>query len=429
MSTDHPPSLAPTPTISEPVARLLRGEPSVWLRAPGLGHLPDELPLDQAELVDAQARLARFEPLLRTRFPADGWDGRIGSDLVDYPEPIHGATTVLVKCDHALPIAGSVKARGGVYEVLCHLEDLAIERGLWSPGQSMERLIDARSAKVFGEHRIVVASTGNLGFSAGVAARAFGLEAEIHMSRDAKAWKKGRLRGIGATVVEHAGDYADALVQARASAEAPRSYFIDDEHSRRLFVGYATAADELARQLAGRGLEVGADQPLIVYLPCGVGGAPGGITAGLKVLFGANVIAVFVEPIASACMFAALAAGAGTPVSVYDLGLNNDTEADGLAVPVASPLVLRSIGRNIDAVVAVTDQSMLDWVRRAWDEAGLRLEPSASSGFAAISHFLRHSAVAGLSEAAIAAATHVVWTTGGSLLPAAEFEALLKKGR
>jgi D-serine dehydratase len=404
-------------------AALRRGDSAVWMRRPGLGLVADALPLRPEEVRDAEARLTRFEPLLRSLFPGGGWDGRIRSPLIDYPERPWTNGPLLLKGDHALPMTGSVKARGGVHEVLCHLEDLAVENGLWAPGRPIDVLLEPAGRALFERKRIVVASTGNLGFSIGLVSRAFGLQAEIHMSQDAKAWKKDRLRALGAVVVEHACDYTEAVARARQAADAGDGYFIDDEYSRRLFVGYATAARELAAQLAERGIEIGAGRPLVVYLPCGVGGAPGGIAAGLKAIYGADFLAVFVEPVASACVFAALAAGGGEPVSVYDIGLDNDTIADGLAVPTASRLVLRTIGGNIDAVVAVRDREMIDGVQRAWADAGLRLEPSAASSLAAIPHFHEAAREAGFDLGV--SPVQVAWATGGALLPDAEFAALL----
>ncbi len=204
---------------------------------------------------------------------------------------------------------------------------------------------------------------------------------------------------------------------------------MDDEASRELMLGYAVAAYELADQLAARGVEVGPRQPLFVYLPCGVGGAPGGITFGLKHLFGRDVICVLVEPTASAAMLVALAQGEQPePRHVSEFGLDNRTIADGLAVPRASPLALAVVGRLIDAVVAVGDDRLLEWIRNASRDAGLRLEPAAAAGFAALQPWL-NSLEADASAAAVhpqwRKGTHVVWTTGGSLLPDEEFAQLL----
>ena len=319
-----------------------------------------------------------------------------------------------------LPMTGSVKARGGVHELLTAIEDFAVKEQLYgAPGDAIA-LLEPRARTALSCLRVIVASTGNLGFSVGLVARVFGITVEIHMSSDAKTWKKDRLRSLGATVVEHQADYAGAVAAARDGARASGAYFIDDERSRRLFAGYAGAGRELALQLAQAQLRIGPERPLVVYLPCGVGGAPGGITAGLLHEFGDNVVSVFVEPIASACMLVALATG--RRCSVYDFGLTNQTVADGLAVPTASDLVLELIGRRIDAVVALPDAVLLEGVRRAWREANLRLEPSAAAGLMAIEPFLAARKSRG---DPIADAVHVVWTTGGSLLPDNEFLPLL----
>ena len=116
--------------------------------------------------------------------------------------------------------------------------------------------------------------------------------------------------------------------QGRKLSDAdPTSYFIDDENSVDLFMGYAVAALRLRAQLSAHGVSVDAEHPLFVYLPCGVGGAPGGITFGLKKLFGDAVHCFFVEPVNAPCMLAAFAKGECVPVAEF--GSSGKTQADG----------------------------------------------------------------------------------------------------
>jgi D-serine dehydratase len=300
--------------------------------------------------------------------------------------------------------------------VLCHAEQLALDAGLLAPGGDTALLADAPARALFARHRVLVGSTGNLGYSVGVMARALGLGVEVHMSHDAQAWKKDRLRAVGATVVEHAGDYAQAVAGARALAAAdPAAYFIDDEDSLLLFLGYAAAAWDLAPQLAAQGLVPTPARPLRVYLPCGVGGAPGGVAFGLKCLWGDAVQVVFVEPVAAPCFLLRLATG-DDAASVYDIGLSNRTVADGLAVPRASARVAALAGPLVDAVVTVSDADLLRMLRFQHEAHGLQLEPSAAAGFVA------HEMLAGPCAEAVAAwcpapVIPLVWTTGGQGLP------------
>lgn len=401
----------------------------IWLRSKEIDT--DLNGVTMQEMTSAVERYRRFESVLTKLFDGD-WDGKIQSDLKPYPHAEEHQGHLLVKCDATLPMTGSVKARGGVYELLCYIEQIGLAEGLIEPNQPYDALATEESKKVLSRYGIVVASTGNLGFSIGLVARRFGMAADVHMSYDAKEWKKERLRKIGARVVEHDCDYELTVAKARDAAKAGNSHFVDDERSRDLFVGYTGAAFELRDQLNSLKIEVSAERPLVVYLPCGVGGAPGGIAYGLRAIFGDFVYPVFVEPVASACFYLALIGGGKTAVSVYDAGLDNQTVADGLAVPRASELVLQLVGGSIDGAIAIPDTTMAPWVARVWKELDQKLEPSAASGFVAYEALVNKLSSADphtgrLNKQALMLGTHIVWTTGGAHLPEDEFTALLNQ--
>jgi D-serine dehydratase len=391
-----------------------------------------------ADMRAAQARFARFAPLLVRLFPElEASAGRIESDLLGAPDmqqalglpTRHGS--LWIKADHSLPIAGSIKARGGIHEVLEFAESLALRHGLVDVDGDYGVLADAPARALFGRYQVAVGSTGNLGLSIGVMASALGFRAAVHMSADAKAWKKARLRARGVEVVEHTGDYAAAVAAGRREAEGdPHCYFVDDERSLSLLLGYSAAALHLHDQLEAAGLRVDADHPLFVYLPCGVGGAPAGIAFGLWQLYGPHVHACFVEPTQSPCFLVEmLAPGA----SVYDVGLTNRTEADGLAVPRASELAAEAMGPLLAGVCTVPDERLFLDLHRVRETEGLRIEPSAAAGFsgprmltdsaAGRAYLARH----GL-DTVMPQATHLVWTTGGLFVPPDEYARFAERG-
>ncbi|MEG1736008.1 MAG: D-serine ammonia-lyase, partial [Comamonas sp.] len=202
------------PLLPDIVEDLRQARPTLWAGRGGQTQSTHHVSVEQVQ--QAVQRFERFAPLLAQLFPelqASG--GRIESPLVAVPQmqAALGLSPDLgqcwVKADHGLPVAGSIKARGGVHEVLEYAEHIALQHGLLQDGDYLQLASDQARA-VFARHQVAVGSTGNLGLSIGVMASALGFKAAVHMSADAKEWKKQRLRLRGVEVVEHAGDYAQA---------------------------------------------------------------------------------------------------------------------------------------------------------------------------------------------------------------------------
>jgi D-serine dehydratase len=386
--------------------------------------------LGLADLALAQARFERFAPLLAELFDELAASaGAIRSKL----QPIARMQKALglsseqgrmwVKADHSLPVAGSVKARGGFHEILELTERLALQHGLLASDGDLRRLRLPASRRVLRSYRVAVGSTGNLGLSIGVIAAALGYRAVVHMSAQAKSWKKQRLRACGVEVIEHPGDYEQAVAQGRQQAAAdPHCHFVDDERSVSLLLGYACAAYELQAQLASQHVQVDAAHPLKVYLPCGVGGAPAGIAWGLQLLFGEHVRCYFAEPVQSPCFLLQMLAAQGDHPSVYELGLSNQTAADGLAVPRASLLAAELMRPCLAGTFTVQDATLYEHLALLHDHEGLRIEPSAAAGFGGP----RIMANSGLNTPQT---NHVIWSTGGALVPPEQFQGFLDQGR
>lgn len=435
-------------TTSHPLIReLVDLQETSWFNpatAPTAEALGD-VGLTAADVADASARLVRFAPYIMRAFPETvASSGIIESGIQPLPalqallKERYGLATgggaLWLKTDSHLPISGSIKARGGIYEVLKHAEDLALAGGLLQTGDDYAQLDSDKARAFFGQYKIAVGSTGNLGLSIGIMSARLGFRATVHMSADARQWKKDKLRSHGVTVVEYASDYSVAVAEGRKQAESdPSCHFVDDENSTSLFLGYAVAAERLQGQLAAAKIVVDAEHPLFVYLPCGVGGGPGGVAFGLKLAFGDAVHCIFAEPTHSPCMLLGVYTGEHDAVSVQDFGIDNVTAADGLAVGRASGFVGRAMQRLLDGYYTVSDEELYRLLALMERSEGLRLEPSALAGVPGMARVLGepqgYRARAGLSAERLARATHLVWGTGGGMVPPAEMEVYLAKGR
>lgn len=393
----------------------------------------NKINMDISAIDGAERRLAKFAPLIEILFPETRVShGIIESPLKEiknmknklghlYDSQISGR--LLLKMDSHLAIAGSVKARGGIYEVLKYAEELALKSNLLTEDDDYSILAGKKYKDFFNQYKIQVGSTGNLGLSIGITSAALGFNVIVHMSSDAKQWKKDLLRSKGAQVVEYDSDFSKAVEEGRKiSDQDPMSYFVDDENSMNLFLGYAVAARRLKKQLDDLNIVVDENHPMFVYLPCGVGGAPGGITYGLKSVYKDNVHCFFVEPTHAPSMLIGMATGLHNDISVQDLGIDGKTHADGLAVGRPSKLVGKMMDYMLGGVFTVDDYKLYDNMRLLHDTEDVNIEPSACAAFEGIikmetteegkEYIKRHNL-----EDKMKNSVSIAWATGGSLVP------------
>lgn len=431
--------LLQNPTVAKAAAL----EETAWLN-------PQLLPFEQAKaqlpvtktIVDqAQQRLQRFAPYLSQVFPETAASGGlIESPLQAIPHmecllrrsgPIP-AGKWLLKMDSCLPIAGSIKARGGIHEVLKHSEDLALSAGLLCKEDNYACLARPEFREFFHQYTVQVGSTGNLGLSIGIMSAQLGFQVIVHMSADAKQWKKDLLRQKGVTVVEYASDYSKAVEEGRRrSLENPNSYFVDDENSLDLFAGYAVAGERLKAQLAQQNIAVDSQHPLFVYLPCGIGGAPGGVAFGLKLAFGDHVHCFFTEPTHACCMLLGMATGLHDSICVGDIGIDGKTQADGLAVGRPSAFVGKVMEPLLSGIFTLDDSRLLPWMKNLLDTEGIFIEPSACAAFGAVLHpgAMEEYIDAHNLQHVIENACHIAWATGGRLVPSSVREEYLSQAQ
>ena len=414
------------------VGQLVRMEETLWLNPK---RQPIEMarascPLTLEDVGDAAARLARFAPYFCAVFPETcATGGLLESPLVEIPRMKASLDAALpgrlmVKLDSQLPVSGSIKARGGIYEVLKTAEDIAAAHGMLPENYAAFASEDMR--RLLSGYSVAVGSTGNLGLSIGIMSAKLGFSATVHMSADARQWKKDMLRAKGVRVIEYASDYSAAVAQGRREAQNdPTCHFVDDENSRTLFLGYAVAALRLRDQLHAQGIEVDAAHPLCVYLPCGVGGGPGGVAFGMRQVFGDAVHCWFAEPTHACCMLLGMATGAHNALCVQDFGIDNCTIADGLAVGRASGFVGRLIEPFIDGCYTLSDAHMSRLLAQLDASEGIRLEPSALAGMAGPAMLRARGAL----PAHMEQGTHIVWATGGGMVPPEEMERYVEAGR
>ncbi|MBT2626923.1 D-serine ammonia-lyase [Bacillus sp. ISL-32] len=245
-------------------------------------------------------------------------------------------------------------------------------------------------------------------------------------------WKKDLLRSKNVNVIEYEADYSKAVEEGRKQAAVdPSCYFVDDENSKDLFLGYSVAASRLDKQLKELKITVDVNHPLFVYLPCGVGGGPGGVAFGLKLMFRDHVHCFFAEPTHSPSMLLGLMTGLHDQISVQEIGIDNKTDADGLAVGRPSKFAGKIIEPFLSGSYTVSDKHLYKLLKQLADTEDIYLEPSALAGMigpiklhqSGMEYLQKHNLKEKLTNG-----THIIWATGGNMVPSNIKEEYYKKG-
>jgi D-serine dehydratase len=301
--------------------------------------------------------------------------------------------------------------------VLTHAEKLALEAGLLSIEDDYSVLLEPRFKDFFSQYSIAVGSTGNLGMSIGIMSARIGFKVTVHMSADAREWKKAKLRSHGVIVVEYEQDYGVAVEQGRKAAESdPNCFFIDDENSAPV-PGLRRCRRAAEGAVCRTGPRGGCGSSAVRLPAVRRRRRPWRRGVWPEAGLGDNVHCFFAEP-HSPCMLLGVYTGLHDEIAVQDLGIDNVTAADGWrsdARPAswAARWSACSTGSTRFPTRACMTCSA-GWRRRkasAWSRRRWRAWPGRCA-------FIQHTNV-----------THLVWATGGGMVPEDEMAKYLAKGR
>ena len=131
-------------------------------------------------------------------------------------------------------------------------------------------------------------------------------------------------------------------------------------------------------------------------------------------------------------MLYGIASGKHEKADVKELGICGRTSAaDGLACPSPSGFVTRMMTNHLSGEFTVKDGTLYDYLRMLYRTEKIKIEPSACAGFEGARKLLEYEETKkycnqnGLSQKALENSIQIVWTTGGSMVPEANFEEYL----
>ncbi|HET6211236.1 MAG TPA: threonine/serine dehydratase [Micromonosporaceae bacterium] len=248
------------------------------------------------------------------------------------------ASGVWLKCEY-LQHTGSFKARGAFNRILA-------ARGLGELDPAIG---------------VVVASGGNAGLAIAYAARRLAVPAQVWVPTNAPAVKVAKLRQLGAEVILHGTEYADAHDAAVKRAAELGAVYCHAYDQPEIVAGQGTLALELP------------DCDTVVVA---VGG--GGLLAGIATALDGAARVVGVEPVTIPTLHRALAAGG--PVDVAVSGIAADSLGARRVGDIAYAVAVRTGVRS----VLVSDEQIVEARRALWEHWRIVVEHGAAAALAGL---------------------------------------------
>ena len=284
-------------------------------------------------ITSSLATIREAQKLLASYFPP--------TRLVPAPSISQPNAAAYLKLELELP-TGSFKPRGALWGLTANLRRQPIEE-------------------------VTASSTGNHGAAVAYAAKTLGLRATIFLPANPNPVKRKRIADLGARIVESGGpDLAHAFLQAKKYSAHPGIFFLNDATDVDLPAGPATIGVEILEQL-----------PAVqaIYVPMGDTALIRGVAAAIRQLK-PNVRIVGVQAERAPSYFLSWKEGRAVPTDTCD------TCADGLATRTPEADNVRAIRQLVDDVILVSEDEMIEAIRRLHRE-GITAEPSGAAATAA----------------------------------------------
>jgi threonine dehydratase len=312
----------------------------------------------------------------------------VRTPLIPFTGASRAAGGLLIKPESLQP-TGAFKLRGAynaVYAVTRGLDSCALPDG------------------------VVAHSSGNHGFAVAYAARLLGISAAIVVPSNAPAVKTDAIESAGAELVRVEPTLAARTAATDEIARVRGYHPIAPFDDRDVIAGQGTAGLEIAEDLTAGDVAAGQPRPAAVLVPVSGGGLISGIAVAVKALLpGTRVIGV--EPELAADARDSLRAG--TRVA-WTSAQTSRTRADALRVEQVGELTFAHIQAYVDDIVTVSEDEMLDAIRRLARQARLIAEPGGAAAVAAALY--RDPAELGITSGAAAPVVAVL--SGGNIDPA-----------